>query len=173
MAPSATRRSIWRAALVWFVVLALGVALLQMGIEELSRRQRIEQTHDELAQLQRMLEQFRQRNGHYPSISSNAVLLRMLLGRMDAKVQIAEQSWYLTGARLFFRYSDPLRAGNEIVDPWGRPYVYIHVPARDERLEGYLLLSGGPDTKHSQTWRWVLGENGTAPEDSDNLWMRP
>ena len=164
--------SLLRVAL-WFAAIAGAVALLVFTVASLSRQMRIEQAQRELAQLQRMLEQFKARHGDYPAVMGGVPLLRCLLGRADARGQPFEkpQPWFMTGAQLYFRLSDPTAPGNEIVDPWGRPYVYHYLFARDPEPAGYLLVSGGPDRRHSEPLFWSSGANGTAPEDADNLWV--
>lgn len=169
----ASRPALLRAA-GWLAALGLAVALLLFGVETLARSMKSEQVRREFAQLERMLEQFKARHGSYPQTVDNSVLLRCLLGRADPRGRPIDppQAWFMTGAQLYFRDEDPTAPGNVVVDPWGRPYLYLHYPAADGRPEGYVLASGGPDRRHSPFYTWVPGEGGKAPEDADNLWLR-
>ena len=161
-----------KLALGWLAAIAVALALLQWGIATISQQQRMKQTREELAQLQARLEKFRARHGQYPAVMGGVPLLQCLLGRADANGQpIKQQPWFMTGARLYFRTSDFDQPGNEIVDPWGRPYVYR--PVLSAQMSSYVLASGGPGRRHSNPLLWRPGENGTAPEDADNLWVTP
>jgi hypothetical protein len=157
----------WRARVAWFVAIALALFLMQAGVERLNRSIQQNQTREEFAQLAQMLEKFRARHGTYPRVSSNPVLLQCLLGRADADGKpIKRDGWFLTGAKLFFRDLDPEKPGNQIVDPWGTPYVFRSFPGTGQ----WLLVSAGPDRRHSNSVLWPDLQNGTAPEDADNLW---
>lgn len=171
MQPPSNITSSRSRGLIWLAGLGLALALLVGAVAKSSRTMREEQTRREFTQLQRMLEQFKARHGSYPEVLDNAVLLRCLLGRAGPRGEPLEpaQPWFLTGARLYFRDEDPTRFGNVIVDPWGQPYVYVPLLPFDDQPEGFLLLSGGPDRKHSSPTGWMLGATNTAPEDADNL----
>lgn len=170
--PPDTRRWLHRFTW-WFIALAIFVAALSLGFTELNRRMRIEQAQRELAQLQRMIEQFKVRHGQYPVVFDSAPLLRCLLGRADEKGRelASPQPWFVTGAQLYFLRSDPTEPGNMIVDPWGTPYLYFYLFPIGPDPEGFMLVSAGPDRRHSQTLAWPTGRNGTQPEDADNLWV--
>lgn len=166
-------RSFFLRAIWWFAGLALFLGMLVWGVAQMSRRMRIEQTQREFAQLQRMLEQFRVKNGEYPAVFNNQTLLRCLLGRADAKGHelAAPQPWFVTGAQLFFQRPDPTEPGNAIVDPWGTPYVYVYLFPIGGKTQGYMIFSAGPDRRHSNPLVWPPGSNGSKPEDADNLWV--
>lgn len=171
MSLSPDRRSSLLRIALWFAGVAAFVALIAIGNSALNRQMRIEQTRREFAQLERMLEQFKARHGDYPAVIGGVPLLRCLLGRADARGQPFEkpQPWFMTGAQLYFRLPDPTAPGNEIVDPWGRPYIYLYLYSTGVEPTGYLLASGGPDRQHSQPLFWLPGSNGTEPQDADNL----
>lgn len=166
-------RSFLVRAATWFVGIALFVTVLTWGVAELSRSMRIEQTQRELGQLQRMLEQYKSKHGQYPAVYDNATLLRCLLGRADPQgAELAQpQPWFVTGAQLYFRWPDPTARGNEIVDPWGTPYVYVNYLPINTNPDGYLLLSAGPDRRYSDPFSWLAAADGRKPEDADNLWV--
>lgn len=161
----------WRAALAWFLVLAGAVFGLQAGVAWLARETRYRETHRQLEVMRRMIVEFRERQGSYPRISDNAVLLSCLLGRIDANgLPIpGRPRWYVEGAQLLFRLPDPRTVGNQIIDPWGRPYLYVYLPASPERQEGFLIISSGADTKHSAAVATGLLAEPPAAEDIDNV----
>lgn len=161
----------WRAVLVWFLVLAGVVAGLQAGVAWLARETRYRETHRQLDVLRRMIADFRERQGTYPRISDNAVLLSCLLGQIDANgLPIpGRPRWYLEGAQLLFRLPDPRTIGNQIIDPWGRPYLYIYLPASPEGPEGFMIVSSGADAKHSAAVAAGRRAEPLAVEDRDNV----
>lgn len=171
MSLSPERRSSLLRVALWFAGIAGAVALLVFTVATLSRQMRIEQAQRELAQLQSMLEQFKARHGDYPAVMGGVPLLRCLLGRADARGQPFEkpQPWFMTGAQLYFRLSDPTAPGNEIVDPWGRPYVYHYLFPTTAEPSAYLLVSSGPDRRLSEPLFWPVGSKGAEPQDADNL----
>lgn len=169
---AATQRELILWRVFWFLALLVIVGLTAWGASAGSAWLRHQQVASEIGQLQRMLESFRQRHGKYPVVFTNHELLQCLLGRTDPEGRpIKEQPWFLAGTRLYFRETDPLLAGNEIVDPWGRPYIYQYIFALHDRPENYVVASSGSDRRHSPPMGWFPGQNGTAPEDLDNIWV--
>lgn len=168
------RRRVPLAVLGWFLALALFLFLLQWAVHTASRHFRIKQAAGELAQMQRMLEEFKARNGRYPLVSRNSVLLKCFLGRGNVLgfTFTEPQTWYLNRVVLYFRGPDPTVDGNEIIDPWGEPYAYSFVVPPEGGPVGYVIVSSGPDRKRTDLASWLPAGQSDAPEDRDNLVVR-
>jgi general secretion pathway protein G len=94
----------------------------------------------ELATLNGALESYRRIHGDYPQTDDGAQLLRALLG------QRGPNSATPITARPVIESSRFTEHGGALVDPWGRPFVYVYkTPAAGWSNSGFVLYSVGPD----------------------------
>ena len=98
----------------------------------------------ELATLGAALEAYKHTYGEYPRTDDEVQLLRALLGQRgplsDAPIS----------GRVLLETSRFAIAGNVLVDPWERPYVYVYqVPPGGWTNSSYVLYSVGPDGQDS------------------------
>lgn len=151
--PGATARRTAFTLLELLAVIALVVILagLVLGVgRRASAAGRTARAKAELAALAAALEGYKRAYGDYPRTDDAAHLLQSLLGRrglagtpISGRV-ILELAPFATAGT-----SDPFNSpAAGLVDPWGRPYVYVYkVPAGGWMNPGYILYSPGPDGK--------------------------
>lgn len=100
---------------------------------------RIARAKAELAVLGAALENYRRVHGDYPRTEDEAQLLRALLGRRGPVADTAVNGRGLIEAARF------TIAGDVLLDPWGRAYVYAYKTTAPWSNPGYVLYSAGPD----------------------------
>jgi len=154
---------------IWFIALAFSVVLAGFGTKKAAHALRLRDAADQIAQMQRMLDEFKQRNGRWPAVARNEDLLRAFWGEIDADGAPANQGWLLFGARLYFKDARPRGPGATIIDPWGNPYLY-RTGWQMDGTPNYVIVSAGPDGRASNPWGWGDDLVGRAPEDADNLY---
>lgn len=117
----------------------------------------------ELQAISVALEAFRGRFGDYPEVDSAGDLFDALDGKLGPR-----------GDKLDPQFPPFLEAGRfslgddenpELLDPWGKPYIYSSylIPDTQTRQSGYSLYSNGPDGKS------VNDGEGDDPVNADNL----
>lgn len=169
---SRNERWFWRAS--WLAVLLVFYALAWWALPPLSAWAKQTQARNELTAMQRMLTEFHARHQGWPQVHTPERFIAALRGRANAKgVLTNQQPSFLFGAQLYFKDGKFEGPGAAIIDPWGTPYIYVYVYPFLEQPESYLLVSAGPDRRHSLAATWFPGQNGFAPQDADNLWIRP
>jgi general secretion pathway protein G len=125
---------------------------------------RVARARAELAVMAGALEAYRRSYGDYPRTDDETQLLRALMGRRGpgSDVPIA--------GRALLELARFTVTGGILVDPWGRPYVYVHqVPAEGWANPGFVLYSCGPD--QSDFPRLTTGgfPDATAAANADNI----
>jgi general secretion pathway protein G len=104
---------------------------------------RIARAKAELAVLGAALENYKSSYGDFPRTDDEAQLLRALLGRRGP---VADTN--INGRSLI----EPVRftvAGDVLLDPWGRAYVYEYKTTAPWRNSRYVLYSAGPDGREN------------------------
>jgi general secretion pathway protein G len=111
----------------------------------------------ELAAVSAALEDYRRIYGDYPQTDDVANLLQALIGQRGpasgAEINgrsLLEWSRYVVARPATpDTPADPFAETSAVlIDPWGRPYVYVYkVPAGSWTNSGFLLYSVGPDGK--------------------------
>lgn len=140
-------------------------------VRSLSEKLRRDDARAELAQMQKMLAAYRAHNKAWPAAKNNEQLVLAFLARAQLRTRNDVSWWYLDGTSLHFRPIDPEIPGAQVIDPWGRPYGYFHRSGASGEVSSYVLFSAGADGRHSSPLFWRAGQNGTAPEDADNICM--
>lgn len=151
--PGATAKRAAFTLLELLAVIAL-VAILASLVLGVGRRAstagKTARAKAELAALAAALEGYKRTYGDYPRTDDAAHLLQSLLGRrglagtaISGRVILELAPFATAGA------TDPFnRPASELIDPWGRPYVYVYkVPAGGWTNAGFILYSPGPDGK--------------------------
>lgn len=104
---------------------------------------RIARAKAELAVLGAALENYRRTYGDYPRTEDGAQLLRALLGRRGPVTDAG-----INGRPLI----EPARftvAGDILLDPWGRAYLYAYKTISPWSNSSYVLYSAGPDGREN------------------------
>jgi general secretion pathway protein G len=104
---------------------------------------KIARTKAELAVLGAALENYKRRHGDFPRTDDGAQLLRALLGRRGPAANTV-----IDGRALI----EPDRftiAGDVLLDPWGRAYVYAYKTTSPWSNSGFVLYSAGPDGREN------------------------
>lgn len=151
-------------------IVGIVTAVLIGSAQGARERATLAQTRAELAVLAQALEAYKTRYGDYPRTADSAALLRALLGRANPAGAPMSGKPLLELAK--FRtlddrdpFTDPTA---QLVDSFGRPYVYGYVPTW--RPPVFVLFSIGRDAAFvapdSATGDPRLGE----PLNTDNLY---
>jgi hypothetical protein len=159
----------WRWRIIWFGAIVGGTLALFPCVRSTSEQLRRNDAATELAQMQKMLAAYRDRNKVWPAALNNQQLVQAFLGRLEPRAKNAKPRWYLGGTDLHFRPTDPEMPQAQVIDPWGRPYGYFYRSAANGEVASYVLFSAGADGRYSSPLLWHAGQNGTAPEDADNI----
>lgn len=94
----------------------------------------------ELAAIGASLEAYKRIYGDYPQTDDEGQVLRALMGQRGP---VSDAT--ITG-RVLFETARFAIAGNVLVDPWDRPYVYIYkAPPSGWTNSSYVFYSIGPD----------------------------
>lgn len=156
-----------------FIGLAVGVGAMLFGMEGAAGRVQLARARADLGALRTAIAAIQTEKGFLPWANNNAELVVWLRGVAPPVKPTKGERVFINRIRFSYRWADPTTPGNEIVDPWGRPYVYHYFHPLGWRPETYVLFSSGPDGRHSNPATWAPGANGTASEDADNLWVVP
>jgi general secretion pathway protein G len=97
----------------------------------------------ELAVLGAALENYKRTYGDYPRTEDEAQLLRALLGRRGPVADAV-----ITGRTLIEADRFTI-AGDVLLDPWGRTYVYAYKTTTPWSNSSYVLYSAGPDGREN------------------------
>lgn len=166
---SARRNNLWIWRGFWFVVIVGGTLATFPLVRTFSEELRRGDAQAELAQMQKMLVAYQERNKVWPAATTNEQLVLAFVGRLEPRSPNAKPRWYLEGTNLHFRPIDPETPGAQIIDPWGRPYVYSQRGPHGGESASYVLFSAGADGRYSQPIMWAVGSNGAADVDRDNI----
>ena len=104
---------------------------------------RIARAKAELAVMGAALENYKRIYGDYPRTEDEAQLLRALLGRRGPVADTV-----ITGRTLIEAARFTI-AGDVLLDPWGRAYVYAYKTAAPWSNSSYVLYSAGPDGREN------------------------
>ena len=155
------------------IALVAILASLVLGVgRRASTAGKIARAKTELAALAAALEGYKRTYGDYPRTDDAAHLLQSLLGRrglagtaISGRVILELAPFATAGA------TDPFnRPASELIDPWGRPYVYVYkVPAGGWTNAGFILYSPGPDGKDAPALLPGGFVDPAPRENADNL----
>ncbi|MBI2497844.1 MAG: type II secretion system protein [Opitutae bacterium] len=143
---------------------------------------RIARARAELAALSVALEGYRRAQGDYPRTDDESRLLQSLIGKRDpANTAISGRAQLEPARFVIARLAapgipvDPFAVvDSALVDPWGRPYVYVYkVPAGGWANSGFVLCSAGPDGKDSGALLPGGFADSAPPENADNIYANP
>jgi general secretion pathway protein G len=124
---------------------------------------KIARAKTELGVLGTALESYKRSHGDFPRTDDGAQLLRALLGRRGPAANTV-----IDGRALI----EPDRftiAGDILLDPWGRAYVYAYKTTSPWSNAGFVLYSAGPDRRENP--RLLAGgfPDAGAEGNSDNI----
>ncbi len=166
---SSIRKRATRAFTLLELLAVIGVIAILSGIvigvgRRASESGKVARARAELATLAAALEAYRTAHGDYPRTDDEAQLLRALLGRRGpvSDTVIADKALLETT-----RFSIE---GEALVDPWGRPYVYVYkVPAGGWTNASSVLYSIGPDGLDAPALLVGGFPDVVSPGNADNL----
>lgn len=149
-------------AVIALVAILSGIAI---GVgRRASDRGRIARAQAELAAIGAALGAYQRTYGDYPRTNDPAQLLQALLGRRGPASEAAVNGRALLETARF------AVAGDVLVDPWGRPYVYVYkMPAAGWTNSGFVLYSAGPDQSDFSRLSSGGFADATAAANADNI----
>ena len=143
-APSRYRQAFTLLELLAVIALIAILAGIVIGVgRRASGAGKTARAKAELAALGAALEAFKFTFGDYPRTDDEVQLHRALLGRRGPASDAA-----ITG-RVFIETARFTIAGDVLLDPWERPYVYAYKSTAPWNNSSYVLYSIGPDGSDS------------------------
>ncbi|MDI1250769.1 MAG: type II secretion system protein GspG [Lacunisphaera sp.] len=173
--PGATARRTAFTLLELLAVIAIMAILagLVLGVgRRASAAGKTARARAELAALAAALESYQRTYGDYPRTDDAASLLQSLIGRRGlAGTAISGRAILELAPFATAGATDPFNSpAAELIDPWGRPYVYVYkVPAGGWMNSGFILYSPGPDGKDAPALLPGGYADPTPRENADNL----
>ncbi len=142
-------------------VIVIIMTMLAMGVGGLLPLSKSKQAHTDLVHVQQALEAYRIKFGEYPkkvsvggsTPSMEVILFNALAGSLAPNGTLGNYPTMMDRTALEFSNSSfpvvggsPSLVANQILDPWGNPFVYRYDPD-DSSWENfnYVLFSAGPD----------------------------
>lgn len=147
------------------------LAAITLGaMRDISRRAALSRARVELAILAQALEAYQRRHGDYPRTADPARFYAALDGKLGPAGASASGRAFIEIARFTLRQDDSESAGNQLLDPWGRPYVYAYKSQAPWTNPSYVLYSTGPDGRDSAGLLAGGFPDYATPENAGNLY---
>lgn len=155
------------------VIAVLAALSFGSGAQALRERSLREKSRADLAVMAAALESYRRHHGGYPMTAHPEEMLSALWGWRNARNEVlpVRGRRFLEPDGLSFASAPGNETANRVLDPWGRPYVYVFAPGALWRPVGFLLYSCGPDGLAGVHPGGV--SPGASPVDLDNVYAHP
>ncbi len=143
------------AAFTLLELLAVIALLMLLGgftlglVRGMQQRAALARARAELAVLAQAIDAWSGHYGCFPPAADSAELYDCLTGRRGPQDGLLDcpGRTFIEAARFTLRLSDAAAPGNDLLDPWGQPYIYVPFTRtlNGHTSTGFVVFSSGPD----------------------------
>jgi general secretion pathway protein G len=150
------------------VIVAALTALVAGAARRAVEVGRIARARSDLAAITLALESYRRVYGDYPQTDDGTRLVQSLLGQFSPTGIPLQDRPLLESDR--FNTGGGADSSSALIDPWGRPYVYLYkVPPDSWTNPAFVLYSVGPDGRDTPASPAGDESDPTLPGNADNI----